>query len=187
MQRIRERINFLKVFTTDKHVGAVAASSRFVVGNVIKHVPKGAKTIIECGPGEGVLTRALLKKLPQEGTLLAIESNQEFVAVLKGINNPRLKIAEGKAQDIVGHVKKYHMTQVDFAVASIPFSFITPSERTQIVRDIHRVLRPDGVFVIFNYSPLMYRTMKKVFGNASIGFELRNILPCSIIVARKEK
>lgn len=187
MQRIRERMNFLKVFTKDKHVGAVAASSRFVIESVIKHVPKGAKTIIECGPGEGVVTRALLKKLPQEGTLLAIESNKEFVAILRGIHNSRLKIAEGKAQDIASHVKKYHLGEVDFAVASIPFSFITPSERVQIVRDIHTVLRTDGVFVIFNYSPLMYRTMKKIFGNASIGFEFRNILPCSIIVARKEK
>lgn len=187
MQRIRERINFLKVFTTDKHVGAVAASSRFVVEGVIKHVPKGAKTIVECGPGEGVVTRALLKILPQDGTLLAIESNKEFVTILQSINNPRLKIAEGKAQDVASHIKNHHLPPVDFAVASIPFSFITPPERTQIVRDIHAVLRTDGVFVIFNYTPLMYRTMKKIFGNACVAFEIRNILPCSIIVARKEK
>lgn len=187
MQRIRERINFLKVFTMDKNVGAVAASSRFLVKNVVKHIPKGAKTIVECGPGEGVLTRALLKRLPHDGMLLAIESNKEFIAILQHIRNPRLIIAEGKAQDVVNYVKSYSLGRVDFAVASIPFSFITPIERTQIVRDIHTVLRKDGVFVIFNYSPLMYRTMKKIFGNASIGFELRNILPCSIIVARKEK
>lgn len=187
MQRIRERINFLKVFKADKHVGALAPSSRFVVESVIKHVPKGAKTIVECGPGEGVLTRALLKQLPQDGMLLAIESNKKFVAILQRMHNPRLKIAEGKAQDVASHVKNYHLGLVDFAVASIPFSFITPPERAQIVRDIHAVLRTDGVFVIFNYSPLMYRTMKKVFGNVSIGFELRNIFPCSIMVARKEE
>ena len=187
MQSIRERINFLKVFTTDKHVGALVASSRFVVESVIKHVPKNVKTIVECGPGEGVLTRALLKLLPQDGTLLAIESNKEFVAILKDIHNPRFKIVEGKAQDVASHVKKNHLPPVDFAVASIPFSFITPSERIQIVRDIHTVLGRHGVFVIFNYSPLMYRTTKKIFGNASVGFEIRNMPPCSIMVARKEK
>lgn len=185
MQRIRERINFLKVFTTDKHVGAVAASSRFVVEGVIKHVPQGIKTVVECGPGEGVLTRALLAQLPQDGTLLAIESNKEFIGILQDIHDPRFKITEGKAQDVADHVKNHHLTLIDFAVASIPFSFITPSERTRIVRDIHGVLREHGVFVIFNYSPLMYRTMKKIFGNASIGFEFRNILPCTIMVAQK--
>ncbi|MEK9195052.1 MAG: methyltransferase domain-containing protein [Patescibacteria group bacterium] len=187
MQRIRERINFLKVFKADKHVGALAPSSRFVVESVIKHVPKGVKTIVECGPGEGVLTQVLMKLLPQDGTLLAIESNKEFVAILQGIHNPRLKIVEGRAQDIIRHVKNNHLASVDFAVASIPFSFITPLERTQIVRDVYAVLRPQGVFVIFNYSPLMYRTMKKVFGNVSLGLELRNILPCSIMVSRKGK
>jgi phospholipid N-methyltransferase len=106
---------------------------------------------------------------------------------LHEIHDLRLKIVEGKAQDITDYVKNNNLTSVDFAVASIPFSFITPLERTQIVRDIHAVLRQQGVFVIFNYSPLMYRTMKKIFGNASIGFEFRNIPPCSIMVARKGK
>ena len=188
MQRIRDRVNFLKVLTTDKQVGAVAASSRFVVKSVLKHIPKHVKTIVECGPGEGVLTRMLLKQLAKDGTLVGIESNKEFAAILrKGIHDSRFKIVNGKAQDIIGYVEKNHLPPVDFAVASIPFSFITPLERRQIVHDIHAVLRPHGIFVIFNYSPLMYRTMKKVFGNASIGFEFRNILPCWIMVARKEK
>ncbi len=187
MQSIRERINFLKVFTMDKYVGAVAASSRFVVEGVMKHVPNGAKTIVECGPGEGVVTRALLNLLPQDGTLLAVESNKEFVGLLQGIHDPRLKVIEGRAQDIASNVRTHQPGLVDFAVASIPFSFITPSERMQIAHDIHGVLRPQGVFVIFNYSPLMYRTMKKIFGNTSIGFEIRNIFPCFILVARKEK
>lgn len=184
-QRIRKRLNFLKVFAMDKNVAAVAASSRFVVESVIKHIPEDVKTIIECGPGEGILTRALLDKLPHTGTLLAIESNKEFIAALQNIHNPRLIIAEGKAQDVTLYAKRHVLASADFVAASIPFSFITPPERVQIVRDIHGLLRKNGVFVIFNYSPLMYRTMKNIFGNVSVGFEIRNIFPCSIMVARK--
>ena len=187
MDQLRERINFLKTFAADKNVAAVVASSRFVIQDVIKHVPDKIRTAIECGPGEGVMTRALLERLHPEGTLLAIESNKEFVAVLQGIGDRRLRVAESNAQDMIAHARNNAADAPDIVLASIPFSFLKPSERVGFIRDAHAILQPKGTCIIFHqYSPLMYRTMKKIFGNVSLSFEVRNFPPCFIITARKD-
>ena len=186
MDQLRERIKFVKTFISDKNVAAFVASSKFVVRNVGRHIQKPIQMAVECGPGEGVMTRRLLEHLSLEGMLLAIESNKEFVSSLKSIDDPRLYIIEGRAQDIITHAKERGMNAIDLVVASIPFSFLKSSERLQLVRDIHNLLAPHGTLIIFHqYSPLMYRTVKKVFGNASISFEARNVPPCFIMIGQK--
>lgn len=184
---LRNRINFLKTFRSDKNIGALVASSRFVVRSVLAYMPRDTKTIVECGPGDGVMTRELLRRLPSDGTLLAIEANKDFIALLRNIHDSRFDLVEGRVQDIVSHVSSHRVCPVDFMVASIPFSFLRPSERMQVVQDAYKILKPKGIFIIFNYSPLMYRTMKKIFGNTNILFEVRNVPPCFIMIARKEK
>lgn len=185
MEHLRNRINFFKAFLSDINIGALTVSSRFVVDQILAYVPKHTRTIIEYGPGEGVVTRMLLNSMPVDGNLLAIEPNREFVTILRSIPDSRLRVIQGKAQDIINHAKNEHIDSVNFALASIPFSFLTPSERMQIVRNTHNLLAPNSIFIIFNYSPLMFKTMKKVFGNARITVEFRNIPPCWIMVAKK--
>ena len=186
MDQLRERINFLKIFAADKNVGALTVSSRFVVKSVMNHMPRSLRTVIECGPGEGVMTRAILKHLSSDGTFLAIEANKGFASLLRGMDDSRLRVVEGKAQDMIVHAKKNNIGETDFVLASIPFSFLTPAERVGIVRDAHKLLAPKGRLVIFNYSPLMYPIMKKIFGNASLSLEPRNLPPYVIMTAEKE-
>ena len=187
MHQLRERINFLKTFAADKNVAAFVASSKFVVRHVAGNLPKTLGQVIECGPGEGVMTRELLKRMSGHGNLVAIESNKEFVSILKDSGDSRLRALEGRAQDILAYARSNGIDAADLIVASIPFSFLTPTERKQLVRDVYRLLAPKGVFIIFHqYSPLMFATMKRVFGNASLWFEVRNMPPCFIMTARKE-
>lgn len=186
MDRVRERIKFIKTFKSDKDVAAIVASSRFVVRDVIKHMPHGARNVIECGPGEGIMTRTLLKHLHSEGTLLAIESNKEFVDILNRMRDSRLRVVQGKAQDVIHHAKLHGISSADVILASIPFSFLTSSERTQFIYDAHTLLAPQGTLIIFHqYSPLMYGNIKKIFGRVRLLMEMRNLPPCFIMVARK--
>ena len=187
MEQLRKRINFLKTFVRDRNVGALTITSRFVIQEVLKYIPVSVRTIVECGPGEGVVTRALLKRLAPEGVCLAIETNKEFVSLLhERIHDPRLQIVHGYAQDMITHADTHDIGSVDLIVASIPFSFLMPSDRLRIVGDAHKLLAPKGKLIIFNYTPLMSRPMKEVFGNASISFELRNFFPYFIMIAEKQ-
>ena len=61
-------VQFLKNAILGENIGAVARSSKYVVKKVLSFLNQTQiSNIIEYGPGDGVLTRELLKILPANG------------------------------------------------------------------------------------------------------------------------
>ena len=90
-------LSILKVAVRDLRVGAVMPSSRWAVSKIMARVPDRLKTVLEYGPGDGVLTHRLLDRLDSQGRLLAIESNPTFAAQLSKIEDPRFALVHGDA------------------------------------------------------------------------------------------
>src|SRR4051794_5030143 len=142
-------MRFLKTAISDVNVAAVANSSKYVVTSVMNHLPESLTSVMEYGPGEGVATRALLKRLPPNGRLLAIESNNEFVNGLKEIDDPRFQVVHGNVRDIASIMREHRFQALDAIISSIPFSFLTPEERDEIVIKTRDALSAQGSFVVF--------------------------------------
>jgi phospholipid N-methyltransferase len=185
MDGIRERANFLKNAIFNRNVGAVTMSSKYVIKNVTQRLGKPLHTVIEYGPGDGVMTRALLLHLAPQGKLFVIESNPQFIKALHKIKDKRLHILQGKVQDLA--LDKIHgFCPADAVISSIPFSLLKKADRLKIVSDTHKILAPNGTFIIFHqYSRLMFRPLQERFSSVSVVFEPRNILPCFILDAKK--
>jgi phospholipid N-methyltransferase len=187
MNEIRERALFLKNAFFDREIGAMTMSSQYVIKRVIKRLPKPLLRVVEYGSGNGVMTRALLDHLSPDATLVAIESNPVFVAELRQIRDKRLTVIFGKVQDVL-RTESEQLSGADAVVSSIPFSFLTPDERKIVVSDTHALLTSGGSFIVFHqYSWLMREPLVEKFFETFTIFEPRNILPCFILDARKEK
>ena len=121
------------------------------------------------------------------GELIVVETNPKFLRVLKDIEDSRLKIIKGTAQEISKELKRHNHAVVDLVISSIPFSILKPAIREDIVNNTFDMLRSSGKFIIFQYSPLMLSLLKKYFdaNNVSTQFELRNIPPMFIMSAQK--
>src|SRR4051812_21638352 len=179
-------MRFLKTAISDVNVAAVANSSKYVVTSVMKQLPDSIQSVMEYGPGDGVATRALLKRLPANGKLLAIESNPEFVSGLKEIDDPRFQVVHGNVRDIGCIMREHRFESLDAIISSIPFSFLAAEERDEIVVKTHDALSPNGAFVVFHqYSTLMLKPLRASFNSVTMSFEVRNIFPCFIFCARK--
>ena len=90
-------VKFFIEFLKDPQIGALTPSSKYFVRDVIKRMPlENAETVVEYGAGEGVVTRGMLKKMPADSKLIAIDTNSELVKNLKKINDSRLEIYHGK-------------------------------------------------------------------------------------------
>lgn len=178
--------SFIKNAILGKNVGAVSSSSRFVIRRVLKEIHAGDyKNIVEYGPGDGVLTRELLKLLPRKGRLLVVETDKNFLSSLNQIRDKRLTVVEGRMQDVSKDLKKY-IKDVDVVVSSVPFSMIKKGEREDVVKYTWRSLNSGGKFVVFHqYSTIMSKYLEKYFGNVDEAFEPRNIFPCFVIVSVK--
>lgn len=180
---MRRRTHFLKNAVIDPNVGAATRSSKYVVRKILERLPKPLHNVIEYGAGDGVVTKALLQELAPKGKLLAIESNVRFVQALRQINDERLEVLHGKAEDLL---PKQISFQADAVISSIPCFFLTPEDRLAIVAHTYKMLAPGGNFIIFHqYRRLMLKPLNEYFTSVSVLFEPRNIFPCFILDARK--
>jgi phospholipid N-methyltransferase len=179
-------VKFLKNAISGEKVGALSRSSKFVINEVLKNVESNLDTVIEYGPGDGVLTVELLKRLSPKGKLLVVELDTNFVNELKKIKDDRLIVIKGQMEEISSQISKYGMDNADIVVSSIPFSFIKKSEREMVVKNTEEVLKKGGKFIIFHqYSLIMSKILKKYFSSVTNHFEPRNFFPCFIMVAKK--
>ncbi len=181
---------FLKTALRDiVNVGDVAPSSSYVIKRVIEALPKGVKTIVEYGPGDGIITKELLKQLPADGRLLAIELNAEFVEKMKKIKDPRLTVVAGNAVRAHEIVQENNIGPVNAVVSGIPFTFsyfFIPHEiKRAIFESTRKLLRPKGVFIQYQSSLLMIPFLKRHFSMTFV-YEPRNFPPYFIIRAERK-
>lgn len=165
-----------------KQVGSVIPSSRFLERRVVRAADLAhARVVVELGPGTGGSTRALLKALPKEATLIAIEINPDFVRVLeRDMPDPRLIVHEGSAADVREALAQHGLEAADVVISGIPFSTMPPALGAAIIDEVHASLVPGGRFVAYQVRDKVHELGRRVFGRARVQTELRNMPPMRI-------
>ncbi|MEK7074298.1 MAG: methyltransferase domain-containing protein [Patescibacteria group bacterium] len=158
-----KKLDFIKTFMRDIKVAAFAPTSRHAIDRMLHYVPKDAQTVVEYGPGDGVITKPLLERLPANAQIIAIERNGDFVRELAHINDPRLSVKQGDALLVAEYLQEAGINKLDVAISGIPFSFLNPTQRERIVAQTHAALSPNGVFIIYQFSPFMLLYLRRWF------------------------
>jgi phospholipid N-methyltransferase len=166
-------------------VGALKASSKYLVRRLLGKLPPACRYLVEYGAGDGAVTKELLKILPRGGRLVAIEINPEFVSELSQIKDKRLKVIKGDALQISGRLDTLGLPRIEAVISGIPLSLLKPADRRKIIENTYRALVPGGMFLVYQYSPLVLPLLKKRFAAVNSDFEPRNFLPYFIFQAIK--
>lgn len=167
----------IKSFIKDYKVAAFASSSKFLVKDVLREINSPLHYVVEHGAGDGVMSKELLKGLDANGKLVLVEQNKEFLQILRKINDPRVLVVEGYAQNY-----KYE-AKPDLIISSIPFSFLNKKDREKVVTEAVKNLDKGGKFIIFHqYNLLMRSLVKNNFRRLKIKFVVRNLFPCFVII-----
>lgn len=178
--------DFLKVGLKDyKTVGAVFLSSKYAVKKIIKQVKPDYKYIIEYGAGNGVITKELLKILPPDGKILAIELNKDLFYELSKIKDSRLKILNDDVIKVSKNLVSLDWPRIDAVISGIPLSFLKAQERIKLFQDTYEYLTLGGRFIVYQVSFFALPALKKVFKKVKKIIELRNIPPYFIMVGEK--
>ncbi|HSD12088.1 MAG TPA: methyltransferase domain-containing protein [Patescibacteria group bacterium] len=178
-------ISFLKVAARDFRVGAVMPSSRWAVTKILDRVPDKLTAVLEYGPGDGVLTKRLLDRLDSTGRMLAIEANPTFAAGLAKIADQRFALVHGDATVAAGYAREHGLSSFDLVISGIPFSMLSDKTRKDVVDMTWNLLRPGGVFLVYQTSPLMVPYLKRRF-SVKTSFEVRNVPPYFVMQAVKK-
>jgi phospholipid N-methyltransferase len=175
-------------FKHPKMLGSVIPSSRFLVEQALERVDwERAKVIVEYGPGVGTFTTEILKRMRPDAALIAFEMNPEFVSYLQSaINDPRLRVMQGSAEQVTTVLREFGCGQADYVVSGIPFSTMPPAIRDCVLRSTFSVLKPDGFFVVYQFSGKVLPYLEGTFGRVQQAFQLLNILPARLFFCQRE-
>lgn len=181
--RLRPSLLFARTFL--KHpimLGSAIPSSRYLTEHVLSQIAwREINTAVEYGPGVGTFTAQILRRMRPSTRLIAIESSEEFADYLRhAFADSRLSVVHGSAVAVEQILEDMRIEEADCIISGIPFTTMPQQTRESILRSSHKVLRPGGNFIGFQFTGAVVPHLREVFGEVRQEFELLNILPARI-------
>jgi phosphatidylethanolamine/phosphatidyl-N-methylethanolamine N-methyltransferase len=167
-------------------VGSFFPSTPILASKIVKHIDfSSVKLIVEVGPGTGVFTRKILKKINKDAVFIAFELNQKFYLKLKKeINDPRFILINASAEDLQDYLVQNNFVNIDYLVSSIPLSNFKGKKIVSLLHSFRDLIGEKGTFIQFQYSFNQKRLFYKMFSNVLMDFTQFNIPPAFIYVCK---
>ena len=196
-RRMRERLKrffgpwgmFVRGFI--KHpvmVGSIVPSSPTLIRHMLGPVDwKNTKLFVEYGPGVGTFCRPVLEHLPGDATLIAIDTNEDFIDYLnKDIRDSRFIAVHGSAADVESIIAAHGFEHADYVLSGLPFSTLPAGVGPAIAAATHRVLRPGGAFLVYQFRARARDFLARHFKRIDNAFEWVNVPPCFLFWGWKD-
>jgi phospholipid N-methyltransferase len=170
-------------------VASIVPSSKALVGRVSEKIDfDRAHVIAEYGPGEGVHTREIARRMGPDAQLLLFELDPAFSRDLERqfADDPRVHVVNRDAAALPEELERRGIAQCDYILSGIPFSILNIEKKRALLRKTHDALAPDGSFIIYQVTNEL-KQHATVFGDAESEYFLQNIPPMFITVFRKVK
>lgn len=180
---------FVKGFV--KHpvmVGSVVPSSPALIATMLAPVRwDEVRLFVEYGPGVGAFCRPVLERLPGDATLIAIDTNPDFIAWLRArIRDSRFIPVLGSAADVEEIIRAHGFDHADYVLSGLPFSTLPSGVGPAIAAATFRALRPGGGFLVYQFRARARDFIAEHFGRIVSAYEWRNIPPCFLFWAWKD-
>ncbi len=169
-------------------VGSIIPSSRFTIAKMLGPVKwNECKLFVEYGPGVGTFCRPVLDRLPRNGQLIVIDTNPLYIDYLKAtITDSRFKTVLGSAVDVAEIIRAHGHDHADYVLSGLPFSTLPDGIGPAIAAATHKVLRPGGAFLVYQFTAAARDFMARHFRHIDAGYEFWNVLPCKLYWGWKE-
>ncbi|MBW0104947.1 class I SAM-dependent methyltransferase [Pseudonocardia sp. KRD291] len=186
-----ERRSFLaRTLADPRRMGAVTPTGRAAAARMAAVVPdRGRPAVLELGAGTGVLSRAILARMPDGGRLVAVESDPALVEYLHR-TSPQLEVAAADAAELERVLDEAGIDRADAVVCSLPLTVMTAVERRRVLSAAARRLTPAGAFVAITYRPAwaargLRADMADVFGRVERTPTIwANVPPARLLLGR---
>ncbi|HEX5459086.1 MAG TPA: rRNA adenine N-6-methyltransferase family protein [Steroidobacteraceae bacterium] len=169
-------------FRHPRMLGSIVPSSRFLIKELLQPIDwNQARVIVEYGPGVGVITAEILRRMRSDAILVAIEMNPDFVTHLRSaLPDERLKVVEDSAESVGEILERFGHGKANYIISGIPFSTISAAVRERILRNTSEALAPGGAFLVFQFSTRVLEDLQRVFHYVRRKFEPLNVLPAHL-------
>jgi phospholipid N-methyltransferase len=126
--------------------------------------------------------------------LIAIEKNPEFCHLLKkNIHDPRLIVFQDCAENVLDILKACNGAgdlKADCIISGIPFSLLSQTKKTKILKNTHSALKRGGKFLayqaFFQFPVILKNPLEELFGGVQSQYYMFSIPPLLILETTKE-
>jgi phospholipid N-methyltransferase len=175
-------------FLHPRMLGSIVPSSRFLIRQLLQPVDwSQARVIVEYGPGVGVITSEVLRRMRPDAMLIAIETNPAFVRYLRdSIKDERLHVVQASAEAVDEILRRYGQSNASYVISGIPFSTIPAPVRESILLKTCEVLKPGGSFLVYQFSTRVLQDLRRIFRYVRRQFEPLNVLPAHLFFCQPD-
>jgi len=148
VSNVRVAREFLK---SPLKTGSIAASSPGLVNALVDEVDfENSRSIVELGPGTGVITEGLVKRLKQNTHFFALEVNPSFAHQTR-VRCPGTLVEVGCATTLKHRLQGFGIDKTDSVVSALPWTLFDGETQDQLLNAIKQSLAPAGQFVFYTY------------------------------------
>lgn len=183
---LRKKTSFFKaLFKKGNKNGSVMPSSIFLCKKMISAIDfNKARCIVELGPGDGVITREILKKMGPNTQLFLFEMNEEFVRDFLQFNDPRVHVIADSAEFMGKYLQEAGITHVDYIISSLPLTIFPPELKEKILDESRRLMSHNGVYMQYLYSTIVAKLLKMKFKRVKMSYVPLNIPPAFVFTCQ---
>lgn len=174
---------FLKEFFKDKReVGAISPSSRFLAKRMCAPINfSRAKVLVELGPGNGVMTKEILKNMSSDAQLYVFETNETFYNELtEKFDDSRVTFIHESAERVHEYLKEQNIAHTDYIVSSLPYTVFPKELKHNILDACVKALSKEGLYMQFQYSLNAHKLLKEKFESVKLDFTPMNFPPAFV-------
>ena len=139
-----------------KQMGAILPSSDQLANAMASQVLSSEEeTVLELGPGTGVVTKALLSNNIKMKQLLLVEKDPDLAEHLMqkfASSHAATHVISGDAAYLKKLVHLQGVKEVGTVVSSLPLMSLNSFTRIRIINQIFSILKPNGKLVQFTYA-----------------------------------
>jgi len=147
-----ENTTFLKNFLRNPgQVGAIAPSSSGLVRMMVDWFEwDRIRDVVEFGPGTGVFTEAISKRLHPDSRFFAIERSAEMADATRH-RCPNVMVYEDSVSNIANLCDQESIKKIDAVICGLPWASFPESLQNEIIESMLGVLAPEAQFSTFAY------------------------------------
>jgi phospholipid N-methyltransferase len=165
-------------------IASIVPSSKALVERVSDKIDfDRARVIAEYGPGEGVHSREIARRMRPDCQLLLFEIDAAFSRDLRRqfSDDARVHVINDNAAHLQRELQDRGIDACDYIVSGIPFSILQIDKKRDLLQQTHDALVPGGRFIIYQVTNEL-KQHAKIFEHAESEYFLQNIPPMFITV-----
>ncbi len=146
-------ISFAKQFLrAPRSTGAVTASSPRLIGQISQTVDfTNVNSIVELGPGSGVITEEIARQKQPDTCFIALELNPEFAEQTR-LRCPEVLVYADNALNIQQRLHVHDIDATDCVVSALPWALFDAATQRSLVQAIASAMTPEGIFIFYAYA-----------------------------------